>query len=365
MNILKGLNDRRKSEAINIILAKFREQNAVDGKFYNDTAKVQAVMSKLFDLIDTSDPFLESLIRIEATGPYSIFTYLLNENFSDIVIHKSGLIMSNSSEVQKIAIPQELMSLYHKFVNHFIENIMFISAKKFDTGNSILDAELGIFRFNLIHQSLTISGFHVIAVRKQTITHTIDIMDSESYLKSIEVSAAQAEVIHKYAYRGNAIVFGEVGSGKTTLIKYMGNYRLDDKRNLCTIEDTGELNLNVPIALLTNHHKNIKDLFTASLRENPSHIIIGETRTSEIVDILESALTISVITSIHANSFQRAIERIIFMSIERNIQPDDMRNLINSAVDCFIFMDDRKVKEVWEHKPDVTTNVYEAYQKVE
>lgn len=196
-------------------------------------------------------------------------------------------------------------------------------------------------------------------------SQNLSLMDGDSYLKSIEVTPNQEAILHKYAFHGNCIVFGETGSGKTTLVRYMGNYRLKEKRNLCIIEDTSELNIEVPISLITNHHKNIKDLFVASLRENPSHVIIGETRTSEIVDILESALTIPVITTIHANSFQRAIERIIFMSIERNIRADDMRNLINSAVDCFIFMENRKIKEIWEHKHEVNTNVYEAYERIE
>lgn len=151
----------------------------------------------------------------------------------------------------------------------------------------------------------------------------------------------------------------------TTLLKYMGNYHLPEKRNIITIEDTAELNMPIPLALITNNHYKIKDLFKASLRQFPSHMIVGETRTDEIVDILESSLTISCLTTIHANSFERAIQRIIFMSMPRKIPSDTIKDLINASIDCFIFMEARKVKGMWEKKDDKHyENIYEAYEEV-
>ena len=361
--ILNGLNDSKKLEAVNIILAKYREQAAVDHLFYNKPDELKKVSDTLFGMMNTSDIFLELLIKIEASGPYSIFAYILNEDYSDFIIFKDGMILSNGTTMDKIQIPKELQNIYQLFMQHFIENVTFFAEKKFDTGNSIVDAEIGIFRFNLIHSSLPVNRFHCMAIRKHIISKVFN-MDPERYLDSLDASDEQKKTINKYALSGNTIIFGSVGSGKTTLMKYMGNYHLDEKRNLCTIEDTPELYIPVPIALITNHHKNIKDLFTASLRQNPSHILIGETRTDEIVDILESALTISVITTIHANSFERAIQRIIFMSAERNILSQDMRDLINASIDCFILMEDRKVKGMWEHKHEHEQDVFAAYKEV-
>lgn len=364
LSMLKGLNDTRKLEAVNVILAKFRERNAANSKFYNDPNQIQQVMDSLYGMIETTDPFLDALIRIEGAGPYSIFSYIMNHDFSDILIYHEGINFSDATEVKKYVIPPELRAIYMVFVQHFIENIMFYTNQKFDTAYSVMDAEIGIFRFNLIHGSLSVSERPIVVIRKQTIAKGFN-MNPELYLGSINATEKQIEYINQFAYHGNMIVFGETGSGKTTLLKYMGNYRLAEKRNLCTIEDTRELNIPVPLALITNAHKNIKDLFTASLRQNPSHVIIGETRTDEIVDILESALTINVLTTIHANSFLRAIERILFMSAKRNMNLNDMRSLINSAVDGFAFMESRKLKELWVKKPTVTSNVYEAYEKVE
>ena len=362
LKMLKGLKDPRKLEAIKTIMAKYKEQNAVDNKFYKDPRKVKMCMDNLFDIIKTSDPFIETLIKIEGASPYSIFTYILSENFSDIMFYGNGYMLSDGSKEMKFEIPEDLLDIYRLFIDHFIENIMFLSNKKFDTGNAILDAEIDKFRFNLIHKTLNTNGFPVIVIRKQVIQSSLYM--SDAYIESVGASANQIKFIQQFSKKGNVVIFGEVGSGKTTLLKYMGNYGLENKRNLCTIEDTSELGLNVPIALLTNHHFKIKDLFVASLRQNPSHILIGETRTDEIVDILESALTINVGTTIHANSFLRAIQRIVFMSMSRKIPPQQILDLINASVDCFIFMENRKVKELWIHKDQVVSNVYEAYEKV-
>lgn len=171
-------------------------------------------------------------------------------------------------------------------------------------------------------------------------------------------------MLQKYAKHGSYIIFGEVGSGKTTLLRYMANYQLEKKDNLCTIEDTKELNIDVPLAELTNNHANIHDLFVNTLRQYPSHVIIGETRTDEIVDILENALTINVGTTIHAGSFPKAIQRIVFMSQKRNIPPENILSLTNAAINCFIFMGDRKIKGMWVHKKDFIPDIYNAYEEV-
>lgn len=363
-NMLAGLQNPKKLDAVKTIMSKYKEQNAIDSKFYSNKVKVKACMDKLYDIINTSDKFLENLIKIEGASPYSIFVYILNEDFSDIMFHSNGYTLSknNASQPTQVEIPDELLSIYRLFINHFIENIMFLASKKFNTGEALLDAEIDKFRFNLIHSSLTNSGFPIIVIRKQTIKSSMHM--SDAYINSIGATENQIKYIQKYAQKGNFIIFGETGSGKTTLLKYMGNYKLEEKRNLCIIEDTSELNIDVPISLLTNHYFKIKDLFTASLRQNPSSILIGETRTDEIVDILEASLTISVGTTIHANSFLRAIQRIVFMSMNRKIPPKEIIDLINASIDCFIFMENRKIKEIWNHKEGVHENIYQAYEQI-
>ena len=107
--ILKGLNDEKKIEAVNVILAKYREQNATDGQFYNKPAEVKKVSDALFGMIRTTDFFIETLIKVEAAGPYTVFSYVLSDNYSDFIIFKDGMILSDGSRVNKIQIPKHLV----------------------------------------------------------------------------------------------------------------------------------------------------------------------------------------------------------------------------------------------------------------
>ena len=366
--MLEGLYGNEKLPAIRLIMSKFKEGTATDNRFYSHPASIKKVQDSLFESIQTTDKFIETLIKLEGTSPYSIFIYILNENFSDILFYKDGYKVSNdnSKAANECLVPDHLKDLYKLFLDHFIENVQFLTNKKFDTSHAIIDTEVNTYRFNMLHNTIVVSGEPILVIRKQVINKTLQM--SDSYINSIGASENQIKVIQKYAQKGNFIIFGETGSGKTTLLRYMCSYKLEDKRNLCIIEDTKELNIPVPISLLTNNHYKIKDLFKASLRQNPSSVVIGETRTDEIVDILETALTTNVGTTIHANSFRKAIQRILFMSTPRHLDPEIVKSLIEASIDCFIFMDNRKLIEIWEHKPYTggeEFNVYSAYQKVE
>lgn len=365
INILEGLKDDKKIDAIKVIMNKYKAQSAVDKNFYKNDAKLKHTMNVLFEQIDITDKFLELLIKIEAASAYTIFKFILDDNYSDILIHHNGIRFSKNRDGDKWDVPDHLYVIYNLFIDHFIENIKFLAEDKLDTANNTLDAEVDGIRFNLTHGTVMVSDRPVIAIRKD-ISSGDKASGSiiENYINSIGASDEQIENIHKYSLKGNFIIFGEVGSGKTTLLKYMGNYKLEEKNNLCTIEDTKEMFIDVPIAEVTNKHSSIKSLFINTLRQYPSHILVGETRTDDIVDILESSLTINVGTTIHATTFLKAVQRIVFMSLKRQIAPSDLLALTNAAVDCFILMEGTKIKGMWVHKDEIDPDIYKAYREI-
>lgn len=211
--MLIGLNTKGKIEATQLILHRYKEGVANDSKFYSNDIKIKIVYDKIIDTINTTDQYLEALVRICSKGPYNIFQFVLQEDYSDIVIHKDGINLLNNNENEKWKCDDSYKELYHIFINALIDNITYIASTKFDTANNILDMEVGKFRFNIIHKSLTNSGFPVIVIRKQTIKKSIHM--SEEYINSLGCSQDQIDVIHKFAKKGNVIIFGEVGSGKS------------------------------------------------------------------------------------------------------------------------------------------------------
>lgn len=370
-------------EAVKTVLSTFEVKYGSNNKLYNNEPdqkkKLAEVRNSLIDKLDISNAIVKTAIDIETASPFSIFNYILSDDFSDIIFYHDGYKQSDHLGFKDHLIRdyiedeeqlKRVKIVYRLYFNHFISNIQTSKGEaRFDPSNAILDAEaMEKFRFNLIHGSLNgRREWPIIVVRKQTIQKEADDFKQmfDTYIHNVGASEEQIETIHKYAQQGNIVLFGETGSGKTTMLRYIGNYGLENKRNLITIEDTAELGLDVPLTFITNRSYTIKDLFTAALRQNPSHVLIGETRTSEIIDIMEAALVTSVSTTIHANSFNRAIQRIIFMSVkDRDLDTNEIENLINASIDCFIYMKDRKIEKMWRHKEGNIKDVYEAYEEV-
>jgi len=130
--------------------------------------------------------------------------------------------------------------------------------------------------------------------------------------------------------RGLVLVTGMTGSGKSTTLASMLNFRNQNKEgHIITIED--------PIEYYHEHNKSIitqreigidtesyKTALKNSLRQRPDVILIGEIRDKEV---MEQALTIAetghlCLATLHTNNAYQAIERVI------NFFPDEQSQQI-------------------------------------
>lgn len=320
---------------------------------------IQKTTGKVTQTTDGED-LGSAIIKRYIFNPFGIFDFILTLRASDIFIvrDKISFTATNDEKATEIKIPTELLPTWYKFVDRFITLTLYASdipKTKFDRVNAILDYETETVRFNVVYEALSAvrDGRPIISLRNQL----LDFNKSNSkegaafndrYIKEQNLSKEQLDFIHDIALNNSFLIYGETGSGKSTLLKYMGNYKPEERRNLITIEDTPELFLPVNIAYLTNDKFSIRDLFKVSLRENPSHIFIGETRSEEIIDILESGLVFNCGTTLHANSFEKVIMRIVFLikSAGASYSTDDIFQLITTVMGGFIWMQNRKIKEV-------------------
>lgn len=330
----------------------------------------------------TSDNELcAQIIKRYVYNAFGIFDFVLDLQASDIFIvqNKISFTNTNNEKATEIIIPDALIPRWNALVDRFIILTLYASdlpKTKFDRINAILDYECETVRFNVAHSALSANrdGRPIISLRNQLLdfnkaSTAASKRYGEQYIKSQKLSKKQLATINDLALNSSYLVLGETGSGKTSLLKYMGGYRIEDKRNLITIEDTPELFLPVNISYLTNERFTISDLFKVSLRENPSEILIGETRSSEIVNILESGLVFNCGTTLHANSFEKAVMRIIFLAknSETHYSTEDIQMLISTVMGGFIWMKDRQIKKIWKRKEDITdwTDVLNNYELVE
>jgi type IV secretion system protein VirB11 len=147
--------------------------------------------------------------------------------------------------------------------------------------------------------------------------------------------------------RKNILVSGGTSTGKTTFLNALIR-EIPSEERLILIEDTPELH---------QHHDNLvgllavrgslgearvsaTDLLAASLRMRPDRIILGELRGEEAYTFLRAINTghPGSMTSVHADSAERAIEQIVLLVLQAGTQlsRDDVRHYARSTVDVFV-----------------------------
>jgi pilus assembly protein CpaF len=148
--------------------------------------------------------------------------------------------------------------------------------------------------------------------------------------------------------RCNILISGGTGSGKTTLLNCLSRYIPAGER-VITIEDAAELQLQQPhVVRLETRPSNIEgkgeiratDLVKNCLRMRPDRIIIGETRSAEVVDMLQAMNTghDGSMTTVHANTPRDALMRleVLIAMAGYDIPVRGMRQQISSAINVIV-----------------------------
>lgn len=147
--------------------------------------------------------------------------------------------------------------------------------------------------------------------------------------------------------RKNILVSGGTSTGKTTFLNALLR-EIPPTERLILIEDTPELqqhhdNLVGMLAVrgaLGEARVSATDLLAASLRMRPDRIILGELRGEEAYAFLRAINTghPGSMTSVHADSAERAIEQIVLLVLQAGSQlgRDDVRHYVRNTVDVYV-----------------------------
>ncbi len=146
----------------------------------------------------------------------------------------------------------------------------------------------------------------------------------------------------------NIVISGGTGSGKTTLLNILSSYIPDGDR-IITIEDTAELQMQQNhVVRLETRPPNIEGkgeitmraLVKNALRMRPDRIVLGEVRSSEVIDMLQAMNTghDGSLTTIHANNPREALGRLENLIGLGGISmpPRAIRQQISAAVDLIV-----------------------------
>ncbi len=174
---------------------------------------------------------------------------------------------------------------------------------------------LGRFRVNILRQKANVA----VVIRKiQTNIPSIDSLNLPDVLKKVTMSK-----------RGLVLVVGATGSGKSTSLAAMIDYRNQNSAgHIITIEDPIEFVHEHKKCLITqreigmdthSYHNALKN----ALRQAPDVVLIGEIRDTET---MEAALTFAetghlCFGTLHSNNANQAMERVMnFFPVERHKQ---------------------------------------------
>ncbi|MFJ5680775.1 CpaF family protein [Streptomyces sp. NPDC093097] len=160
--------------------------------------------------------------------------------------------------------------------------------------------------------------------------------------------------------RQNLLIVGDMGSGKTSLLRALGR-EIPDDEVLVTLESDRELYLDEPgpkpgpltfafEARQSNGERigdnrlageiTISDMFPVALRYNASRVIVGEVRSSEIVPMLQamSAGGSGSMCTIHVRRPHGIISRLVQLATEAGMDVDAAHHLIAGAIDVVVYL---------------------------
>lgn len=151
----------------------------------------------------------------------------------------------------------------------------------------------------------------------------------EDYLERKIINKAQFDFIcEALIARKNIVVSGGPGTGKTTLsnaiVKKMSEI-CDPSQRILVLEDTAEIRCEMPnvLSMVTSQNVSMTTLLKIAMRSRPDRILVGEVRDAAALDLLKSWNTgcPGGIATIHANSTESSVLRLISLAQEANVPP--------------------------------------------
>lgn len=166
--------------------------------------------------------------------------------------------------------------------------------------------------------------------------------------------------------RKNILISGGTGTGKTSLLNALST-AIPPEERVIVIEDTSELKLRQPHCLYLEAQAgdsqargsvSVRQLFISSLRMRPDRIIVGEVRSGEALDMVQSMISghagsLSTVHASHPRDSLIRLETLALMSdieIPQAIARAQVASAIHLVVQLTRFTDDgsRRITQIAE-----------------
>lgn len=228
------------------------------------------------------------------------------------------------------------IKLSDTFVNTFATRIANLANKNFNMSEPLLEAETDDLRISVIDDSVTNTN-KSIAIRKTPAIRRLNDkkMIADGYANEAVIKLLRALV------KGHCsiIVTGDVGSGKTELVKYLTKYIRPYERAI-SIEDNYELRLSAInpeldcVEIKVTSSFGYTQAIKSALRQLCKWLLMSEARSREVAQLLEAASTgCSIITTIHSDDVRKLPDRVVnMMGPEGEEKKNDVYNFFDVGI---------------------------------
>ena len=173
---------------------------------------------------------------------------------------------------------------------------------------------------------------------EKAVIRILDYSMSLNGLKSLDFSPANYAKVEKMLSVPNGIILvtGATGSGKSTTTYSMLQELNKEERNIITVEDPIEMNIEGINQVQVNSEIGLTfaNVLRSILRQDPNIILIGEIRDSETAQIAVRASITGhlVLSTIHTNNSLSTIERLLDMNVERYLLSSALSGIVSQKL---------------------------------
>ena len=264
-------------------------------------------------------------------------TEVMINGYRDIFVERAGRLFKMDNQFES---RRELEIIITKFVS--------MAGLAVNESEPIVDTRLEDgSRVNVVMPPVALNG-PIVTIRR----FPKEAMTVQKLIDYGSITPEVAEVLEiLVSSKFNIFVSGGTGSGKTTFLNALSNFIPRDER-VITIEDSAELQIKNLENLVRLETKNagpdgkgaitIRDLIKSALRMRPEHIVVGEVRGAEALDMLQAMNTghDGSLSTGHANSTFDMLSRLETMVLQGadGLPLEAIRQQISSAVDIIIHL---------------------------
>ena len=210
---------------------------------------------------------------------------------------------------------------------------------------------------------------------EKVVVRLLDYSSSLDGINALQFSQSNLKKVKRMLDIPNGIILvtGATGTGKSTTTYSMLQELNTEDRNIITVEDPVEMNIEGINQVHVNSEIGLTfaTALRSILRQDPNVILIGEIRDSETAQIaVRAAITGHlVLSTIHTNNSLSTIERLLDMDVERYLLSTALNGIISQKLGRTLCNNCKKLRETTKYEKEIfkrilNKDVKEVYEPV-